>query len=95
MAVPVQLLLRWSTYLFFNSDTVNFVPPDEGEAESILLLIFVLWKSHLFESHLFPATRNFSRSSKHDTFWHVVSSVYFYISAFCFYEPLLFQIFVP
>ena len=40
----LQLPLGWDTYLLFNSDIVNFVwKTDEGEAESIVLLIFVLW----------------------------------------------------
>ena len=44
MAVRVQLPLGWNTYLLFNSDIVNFVwKTDEREAESIVLLIFVLW----------------------------------------------------
>ena len=39
----VQLLLWWNIYLLFNSDIVSFVwKTDEGEAESIVLLIFVL-----------------------------------------------------
>ena len=43
LAVRVKLLLEWNTYLLFNTDTVNFVwKTDEGEAESIVLLIFVL-----------------------------------------------------
>ena len=42
--VRVQLLLGWNTYLLFNTDIVNFVSKtDEGEAESIVLLILVLW----------------------------------------------------
>ena len=45
LAVRVQLPLKWSTYLFFNSDIVNFVwKTDDGEAESIFLLILVLWR---------------------------------------------------
>ena len=45
MAIRVQLPLGWNTYVFFNTDIVNFVwKTDEGEAESIVLLIFVLWR---------------------------------------------------
>ena len=41
---PSLLLLGWNTYFLFNSDTVNFLwRSDEEEAESIVLLIFVLW----------------------------------------------------
>ena len=43
--LAVQLLLGWNTYLFFNINIVNFVwKTDEREAESIVLLIFVLWR---------------------------------------------------
>ena len=42
--VRVQLPLRWNTYLFFNTDVVNFVwKTDAAETESIVLLIFFLW----------------------------------------------------
>ena len=44
MAVRVQLSLGWNTYLLFNADIVNFVwKTDEGEAENIVLLVFVRW----------------------------------------------------
>ena len=47
LAVLVHLLLECDIYLLFISDIVNFVrKTDEGEgsgAESIVLLIFVLW----------------------------------------------------
>ena len=43
--VRVELPLGWNIYLFFNSDIVNFVwKTDKGEAESIVLLIFVFWR---------------------------------------------------
>ena len=43
--VQVQLPLEWNTYFLFNTDIVNFVlKTDEGGAESIVLLIFVLWR---------------------------------------------------
>ena len=43
MTVQVQFPLSWNAYLLFNSDIVNFVwKTDEGETESIALLIFVL-----------------------------------------------------
>ena len=44
LEVRVQLPLGWNTYLLFNFDIVNFAwKIDEGEAESIVLLFFVLW----------------------------------------------------
>ena len=43
ISVP-QRLLETRKYLLFPFDTVNFVwKTDEGETESIVLLIFVLW----------------------------------------------------
>ena len=43
LAAQVQLPLGWNTYVLFNTDIVNFLwKTDEGEAESIVLLIFVL-----------------------------------------------------
>ena len=45
LVVRVQLPLGWNTYLLFNIDIVNFVwKTDERGAESIALLIFVLWR---------------------------------------------------
>ena len=45
MAVLVKLSLEWNTYLLFDSDIMNFVwKTDEGETESIVSLIFVLWQ---------------------------------------------------
>ena len=45
LVIRVHLLLGWNTYLLFNSDVANIVwKIDEGEAESIVLLIFVLWR---------------------------------------------------
>ena len=45
LAVRLKLLLGWNTYLLFNSDIVNFVwKTKEGETESTVLLIFVLWR---------------------------------------------------
>ena len=68
MAVQDQLLLRWNTYLLFNFDIVNFVQKtDEVEAESIVLLIFVLWRCFnrrwvrgggVLQKVLFRASRN-------------------------------------
>ena len=44
MTVLVQLLLEWNN-LLFNFDIVNFVgKSDEGNAQSSVLLIFVLWQ---------------------------------------------------
>ena len=51
------------------------------------------------KSYLVPAeiasfsNRDLSRRNKHDSFWHVVSTGYFYEPYF--YEPLFFQIFFP
>ena len=42
-AVRVQLLLGWNTYVLFNTDIVKFAWKND-EAESIDLLIFVLWR---------------------------------------------------
>ena len=40
---PSSITVKWNTHLLFNSDIVNFVGKiDQGEAESIVLLIFVL-----------------------------------------------------
>ena len=45
IAVRVQLPLGWNTYLLFNADKLNFVWKSyEGEAESIVFLIFVQWR---------------------------------------------------
>ena len=45
MAFQVQLPLGWNTYMLFNTDIMNYVwKTDEVEAESIVLLIFVLWR---------------------------------------------------
>ena len=41
LAVRVQLLLGWNTYVLFHTDIVNFVWKTD-EAESIVLLFFVL-----------------------------------------------------
>ena len=43
LAVRVQLMLAWNTYLVFNTDIVNFAV--ETNAESTVLLIFLLWRS--------------------------------------------------
>ena len=41
----ITVRLGWNTYLLFNTDIVNFVwKTDEGEAKSIVLLIFVFWR---------------------------------------------------
>ena len=78
-------------YLLSNSDIVNFVwKTDEGETESIFLLIFVLywclivggwgmmrWGKLPAEIASF-SSRDFSWSNKHDTFWHILTG-YFYV----------------
>ena len=45
LAVQVQLLLGLNTYLLFNTDILNLMwKTDEGEAESIVWLIYFLWR---------------------------------------------------
>ena len=43
LPVRVQLMLAWNTYLVFNTDIVNFAV--KTNAESTVLLIFLLWRS--------------------------------------------------
>ena len=43
LTVRVQLPSGWNTYVLFNTDIVNFVWKTD-KAESIVLLIFVLWR---------------------------------------------------
>ena len=66
---------------------------DEGEAERIVLLIFgcalivggcglVGWDRKSYSGPVEIASflrRDFSQSNKYDTFWHVVSTGYFYV----------------
>ena len=40
---PSSITVRWNTYVLFNTDIVNFAWKTD-EAESIVLLIFVLWR---------------------------------------------------
>ena len=87
-AIQVQLELGWNTYLLFNSDE------GEAESIVFFNILFfggalivggwgVVGCSR--KSYLGPAEtasfsrRDFSWSNKHDTFWHVVSTGYFYI----------------
>ena len=88
---PLPLPLGWNTYLLFNPDIVNFVWSVNfcslwGGGVRLKVLFTASWNRIFFKP-------GFSQSNKHDTFWHVVSTGY--ISTFYFYEPLLFQIFVP
>ena len=92
LAVGVQLLLGWNTYLLFNTDILNLVQKtNEGGVKSIVLLIFLLWfvfgwgvvrwrrKPYLGPAEIASfSTWDFSRSSKRDTFWHVLTTGYFY-----------------
>ena len=81
--VRVQLPLGWNTYLLFNTDIVNFVwKTNEGEAASIVLLIFFFGGASIFggwgvmgwdrKSYLGPAeiasfsSRDFCRRNKYD-----------------------------
>ena len=41
---PSSIYVRMDIYLVFNSDIVNSVWNTRGEAESIILLIFVFWE---------------------------------------------------
>ena len=96
VAVRVQLPSGWNTYLLFNTDMVNSVSKtDERQADSIALLIFVLWrylirrwmrgsgvgqKSYLGPTEIiYFSSKDFRPSSKHDTLWLVVSTGYFYV----------------
>ena len=92
LAVWVHLPLGMNVYLVFNPDTVNSVwKTDEGEAENIALLIFVLWSvneqwwwgtesliSGQLSLYLFPA-----KILAEGTLWHVV---WLHISTFYFYD---------
>ena len=89
LAVKVQLQLGWNTYLFFNSDIVNFVWGYDRKH------CFALWRCFtrrwiravrwVRKSYLGPAeitsfsSWDFTWSNKHNTFWHVVSTGYFYV----------------
>ena len=74
---------------------------NEGKTESVALLIIVGgWvvvgcgrKSYSGPAEIVSfSRRDLSRSDKHDIFWHVASTGYFYILS---HELLLLQIFVP
>ena len=103
--VRVQLPLGWNTFFLFNPDIVNFMrKTDEEEVKNIVLLIFVLWwcfnhqwmRGEVGQNVLFRASWNHiffqPGSNKHDTFWHVVWTGYFYVlwaiavSDFCLLE---------
>ena len=87
LAVWIQLRLGWNTCLLLNSVIVNILwKTDDGEAENIVLLMFVLWRNFNRWLVLFRASWNciffqpgFCRGNKHDTFWHVLSTRYFYV----------------
>ena len=96
LAVWVRLPLWWNIYWLFNSDITNFVwKTDEGDTESIVMLIFVLWQCFNRwwvmgcgmgqESYLGPAEitsfscQDFSQNSKHDTFWLFLSTGYLFV----------------
>ena len=91
-----SITIRMEYYILFNSDIMNLVwKADEGEAESICLLIFTLcwcfnccwmrvcgWgrKSYLGPAEIpFISSQDLSWSNKHITFWHVLLTRYFYI----------------
>ena len=103
---PSSVTVRMEYFFSFNPDIVNFVrKTDEGEVKNIVLLIFVLWwcfnhqwmrGREVGQNVLFRASRNRiffqPESNKHDTFWHVVWTGYFYVlwaiavSDFCLLE---------
>ena len=95
ITVNMDTYYRWNTY-YLTLITVrmeNFVwKANKGEAESIVLLIFVLWDCFnrhwvkgggVWQKVIFRASwmklHPFSWSNKHDTFWHVISTGYFYV----------------
>ena len=110
LSIRVQLTLGWNTYLLFNSYIVNFVwKTDEGEAESIVLLIFVLWwcvsccwvrgcgggAESLIWDHLKSPLFPSRILAEAISMTHSGMLYRLDISTFCFYKPSLFQIFVP
>ena len=97
MAVRVQLPLGLNICLLLNSDIVSFAwKTDEGKTESIVLIIFRVWRCFncrwvrmvgcAKKSHLGPVEIA-SFSMTHSCMLYQLD-----ISAFCFYEPLLFQL---
>ena len=109
LVILVQLPLEWNT-LLFNSDIVNFFwKTDEGETESIVLLMFVLLQvlsSSVRQGlrggdrsyYLGPAEiASFSSRDLADALSMPYSEMLYRldISTFYFYEPLLFHIFFP
>ena len=82
----------WDGILIFFSSVEK---TNEREAESIVLLIFALWRCFnrrlvmggaVWQKVLYRAAeiasfscRDLSRSNKHETFWHVVSTEYLYV----------------
>ena len=99
----LYILFLWAIVI---SDLLPLEILKQLSAESIALLIFVLWHCFnsrwivgwIIKSYLRPAEigsfscRDLSRCNKHDFFWLVVWARYFQIF---FYEPLLFQILFP
>ena len=96
LIVRVLLQLGWNTYLLLIL-IVNFVwKADEGEAKSIVLIIFVLWQcfnrqwvrdgglgrnSYSVSAEIASFSRwDFIWSNKHDTFWHFAVTEYFHVS---------------
>ena len=74
------------TLICFSILILNFMwKTEEGEAESIVLLIFVLWrcfnrrwvKSYGVMQKIVFSNQGVSRSNKYDTYGHVVSTLYF------------------
>ena len=104
LAVRVQLMLAWNTYLVFNTDIVNFAV--KTNAESTVLLIFLLWrslhrrwmrgggvgqKSYLGPTEIVSFSSRILAEAKNMTYSDMLYRLD--ISTFCFYESLLFQIF--
>ena len=93
VVIGVQLSLAQNMYVFFNSNVVNFVSKtNEGEVESIALLVFVLWwcLNHRWmrgsemgqNSYLGPAeitcfsSWDFRQSNKHHIFQHLLTQYF-------------------
>ena len=93
---PISKTIGMEYKFAFQYWFVNFVwKTDEGEAESIVLLIFVLWwclnrrwmggggveqkVSFRASSNRIFFQREFLPKHKHDTFWNVVLTGYFYV----------------
>ena len=103
-----SITVRWNTYLLFNSDSELCVESRWGKTESIVLLIFALWRcfnhqrvrggglglENLIQGQL--KSHPFSGGILAEAIRMTNSCILYRvdISTFHFYEPLPFQIFV-